>query len=38
MASLAITFEEGIYRLGPYRYDRLADAVNYARVRAAASD
>ena len=37
MASLAITFEEGIYRLGPYRYDRLADAVNYARVRAAAS-
>lgn len=32
MASLAITFREGMYHLGPYRYDRLADAVSYARL------
>ena len=31
MAALAITFEGGAYRLGPYRYDRLADAIDYAR-------
>ena len=30
MRGLAITFEAGTYRLGPYRYDRLADAVAYA--------
>lgn len=30
MRRLAITFEGGIYHLGPYRYDRLADAVAYA--------
>ena len=33
MATLAITFQDGIYRLGAFRYDRLADAVNYARLQ-----
>jgi hypothetical protein len=33
MAALAITFRDGVYHLGPYRYDRLADAVRYARLR-----
>lgn len=33
MESLAITFEDGIYHLGSFRYDRLADAVNYARLQ-----
>jgi hypothetical protein len=33
MAALGITFQDGIYRLGEYRYDRLEDAVNYARLR-----
>lgn len=33
MASLAITFHDGIYLLGPYRYDRLGDAVSYARLQ-----
>jgi len=33
MASLAITFHDGVYLLGPYRYDRLADAVSYARLQ-----
>ena len=33
MATLGITFQDGVYRLGEYRYDRLADAVNYARLR-----
>lgn len=32
MASLAITFQDGRYHFGPYRYDRLADAVSYARL------
>lgn len=32
MASLSIEFEAGAYRFGSYRYDRLADAVNYARL------
>jgi len=32
MRSLAITFDEGVYHLGAYRYDRLADAINYARL------
>jgi hypothetical protein len=32
MAGLAISFDAGVYRLGPYRYDRLADAIGYARV------
>jgi hypothetical protein len=33
MAALGITFQDGVYRLGEYRYDRLVDAVNYARLR-----
>jgi hypothetical protein len=33
MAELAISFQDGVYRLGDYRYERLADAVNYARLR-----
>ena len=33
MASLSITFENGTYHLGGYRYDRLGDAVNYANLR-----
>lgn len=32
MADLAITFQDGMYRLGAFRYDRLTDAVNYARL------
>jgi hypothetical protein len=32
MKGLSITFEDGVYRLGAYRYDRLADAINYARL------
>lgn len=32
MDSLAITFRNGTYFFGPYRYDRLADAVQYARL------
>lgn len=32
MSSLAITFRDGVYHLGAYRYDRLADAVAYARL------
>jgi hypothetical protein len=30
MEQLDISYQDGIYRLGPYRYDRLADAVDYA--------
>jgi hypothetical protein len=33
MAELAITFQDGIYHLGDYRYERLADAANYARLQ-----
>jgi hypothetical protein len=33
MAGFDISFKEGVYRLGPYRYDRLADAIGYARVQ-----
>jgi len=33
MAALDITFRDGVYHLGPYRYGRLADAVNYARLQ-----
>lgn len=36
MADLAITLDQGVYHLGPYCYDRLADAVNYARLPARA--
>ena len=32
MDTLEITFLHGVYRLGAYRYDRLADAVAYARL------
>ena len=32
MRGLGITFEDGIYRLGAYRYERLADALSYARL------
>ena len=32
MKTLDISFVDGIYRLGAYRYDRLADAVAYARL------
>jgi hypothetical protein len=31
MRRLAITFENGVFRWRDYRYDRLADAVDYAR-------
>jgi hypothetical protein len=32
MSTLAITYQDGVYRLGAYRYDRLTDAVDYARL------
>jgi hypothetical protein len=35
MSELGITFEEGVYHLKEYRYDHLADAVEYARMKAA---
>lgn len=33
MAELDISFRDGVYQLGAYRYDRLADAVAFARVQ-----
>ena len=33
MTSSGITYAEGVYRLGEYRYDRLADALAYARLQ-----
>lgn len=30
MASLRIRFDDGVYRFGDFRYDRLSDAVSYA--------
>jgi uncharacterized protein involved in type VI secretion and phage assembly len=30
MSAHAITFQDGVYCLGDYRYDRLADALEYA--------
>ena len=33
MTELGITFQNGVYQLGEYRYDLLVDAVNYARLR-----
>jgi hypothetical protein len=30
MAALGISFDDGAYRFGDFRYDRLPDAVNYA--------
>ena len=34
MAELGITYQDGVHRFGTYRYDRLVDAVNYARLQA----
>lgn len=34
MQSLGITFGDGHYSIGGYRYGRLSDAVNYARLKA----
>ena len=34
MAELVITYKDGVYYFGGYRYDRLVDAVNYARLQA----
>ena len=31
MAALSITFQDGVYSVGAYRYDRLEDAARYAR-------
>jgi len=33
MATYAITFQDGVYRLAEFRYDRLTDAVEYARLQ-----
>lgn len=33
MATLGITFGDGSYRLNHYRYERLEDAVDYARIK-----
>lgn len=33
MDLLAITFRDGVYHLGDFRYERLVDAVNYAHLR-----
>jgi hypothetical protein len=38
MTSLAIRFEAGAYRFEGFRYDRLADAVNYATLSARRQD
>lgn len=38
MTSLAIRFEAGTYRFEGFRYDRLADAVNYATLSARRRD
>jgi hypothetical protein len=35
MSALAITFKDGVYHLGTYRYERLVDAANYARLQLA---
>ena len=32
MQQWSITFQDGVYSLGAYRYDRLADALSYARL------
>jgi hypothetical protein len=34
MAALGIEFENGVYRFQGYRYERFADAANYARLQA----
>jgi hypothetical protein len=33
MELLDITYEDGVYRFGEFRYVRLADAVSFARLR-----
>jgi hypothetical protein len=33
MSEFGITFEAGVYRLKEYRYDRLDDAIEYARIK-----
>ena len=35
MSELGITFQAGVFFLGEYRYDHLADAVEYARMKMA---
>lgn len=35
MATFSISRDAGVYRYREYRYDRLADALNYARIDAA---
>jgi len=35
MSEFGITFQAGMYRLGEYRYDHLADAIEYARLKRA---
>jgi hypothetical protein len=37
MSTLAISYREGVYRVGPFRYDRLADALRYANSGSAAA-
>jgi len=32
MQQLSISFDGGVYKLGAFRYDKLADAVSYARI------
>ncbi|WKB55846.1 hypothetical protein [Eleftheria terrae] len=32
MGALSISFDQGVFHFGEYRYDRLSDAVNYARL------
>lgn len=34
MRALGITFGDGYYRIGGYRYGKLSDAVNYAKLKA----
>lgn len=34
MAELVITYKDGVFHFGTFRYDRLVDAVNYARLHA----
>jgi hypothetical protein len=38
MATLAIEFDDGAYRFEDFRYDRLSDAVNYAKLMSQRKD
>lgn len=38
MTTLGITFQDGTYRLGTLAYDRLADAINHARLQLQSPD